>query len=122
MRKFKRNTVIVVWVYVIMIATGCFLFFYVREAFSRKDYEDALFSTIYISSSVGVISSVIHTIIGNYIAKERKNWDDVINELSLEFIESQELIFLMSYIIVMVSLAIFVPAYLIAMWSPQLGF
>jgi hypothetical protein len=122
MRKFKRNTIIIAWVYAIMIATGCFIFFYVRGTVLKQDYERALFITLYISVCTGSISGMIHRFVGNRIAKERKNWDDVINELSFDEITDREVVFLMSYIVFALSLAVFVPVYLILIWGPQLGF
>jgi hypothetical protein len=71
---------------------------------------------------IGLISGIINKFIGNGIAKERKNWNDVINELSFDEITDREVVFLMSYIVFALSLAVFVPVYLILIWGPQLGF
>jgi hypothetical protein len=121
MRKFKRNTIIGAWVYAIIIVTGCFFLFYIRGVLPRKVYEDALILTLYISVCAALIFSTINRFVGNRIAKDRGNWEDVINEISLEKIGAEEFVFLISYIIFAVSLAIAIPTYLIAMWSEQLG-
>jgi hypothetical protein len=65
---------------------------------------------------------LINRIIGKQIAKDRDNWEDVIDEFSSDNMSAQERIFLITYIILMFSLAVVIPPYLIAIWGPQLGF
>ena len=121
MRRFKRTTVIMLWFFAITIATWCY-FIYLRQWIPGHEYYRVLASTAYTATFIGVISGLITKIIGKRIAEERANWDDIVNELSSENMSTQERIFLITYIILMFSLAVVIPPYLIAIWGPQLGF
>jgi hypothetical protein len=121
MRKFKRNTVIIIWADALLIATACFFIFFVREVFPRKDYEHFVILTGYISVHIWIIVGIIYKFIGNKtVAKERKNWDDVINELPSEDRSTEEVIFLIAYIIMVIAFAITTPTMLIALWERHL--
>jgi len=121
MRRFKRTTVIMLWFFAITIATWCY-FIYLRQWIPGHEYYRVLASTAYTATFIGVISGLINRIIGKQIAKDRDNWEDVIDEFSSDNMSAQERIFLITYIILMFSLAVVIPPYLIAIWGPQLGF
>ena len=121
MRRFKRTTVIMLWFFAITIATWCY-FIYLRQWIPGHEYYRVLASTAYTATFIGVISGLITKIIGKRIAEERDIWDDIVNEFSSDNMSAQERIFLITYIILMFSLAVVGPPYLIAIWGPQLGF
>jgi hypothetical protein len=93
-----------------------------RQWIPGHEYYRVLALTAYTATFICVISGLIAKIIGKRIAEERDNWDDIIDELPSENMSAQERIFLITYIILMFSLAVVGPPYLIALGGPQLGF
>ena len=120
MRKFKRNTVIIVWADALLIATACFFIFYVREVFPRNDYEHVLMLTAFVSVYLGLVVGMIHKMIGKKIAKGQKNWDNLINKLPSENKTIDESIFFITYIIMSIAFALSTPALLISLWERHL--